>query len=184
MIESLDLDDLCVDKPERPGWSTTFGKVFAEAASVCLEQHGHTSNVILNVRGDQKCSYNLFWSKVRDTMRRFHADQHRTPEFGAYAVSALSVPKLTNLTVIEVSAKGTGFDFWLGAVDDPDLLFQRKARLEVSGIGKGSERDIKSRVNKKLRQITPSDGTLPGYVAIVEFSLPHLHLVKKNEKRN
>jgi len=34
MIQSLDLNDLCVDKPERSGWSTAFGRVFAEAASV------------------------------------------------------------------------------------------------------------------------------------------------------
>ena len=179
MMESLDLNDLTIDKPERPGWSTTFGKVFSEAASVCLEQQNHTSSVILNVRGDQQCDYKLSWSTVDDTMRRFNADVQRNHEFGAYAVSALSVPKQTNLTVIEISVKGTGFDFWLGAVDDPALLFQRKARLEVSGIGKGSESDIKSRVNKKLKQITPSDGTFPGYVAVVEFSSPHLHLVKK-----
>jgi len=178
-MESLDLNDLSIDKPERPGWSTTFGRAFAEAASVCLEQQNHTSSVTLNVGGEKQCDYELSWSNVDDTMRRFHADVQRNHEFGAYAVSALLVPKLTNLTVIEVSVKGTGFDFWLGAVNDPGLLFQRKARLEVSGIGKGSESDIKARVSKKLRQITPSDGSFPGYVAVVEFSSPHLHLVKK-----
>jgi len=67
----------------------------------------------------------------------------------------------------------------LGAVDNTNRDFQEKARLEVSGIGKGSESDIKSRVNQKLKQITPSDDTLPGYVAVVEFSSPYLHLVKK-----
>lgn len=35
-IATLHLNDLCQTKPERPGWSLTFGATCAEAAAVCL----------------------------------------------------------------------------------------------------------------------------------------------------
>ena len=92
-----------------------------------------------------------------------------------------SYPSLTNLTVIErsVKGKGFGFDFWLGSIDDINTLFQRKARLEVSGIRKGSETLIQSRVNMKLRQMSPSDTVAPGYIAVVEFGIPQARIVEK-----
>jgi hypothetical protein len=40
-IQSLYLYELCQNKPERPGWSITFGAICAEAAAVCLEDQGH-----------------------------------------------------------------------------------------------------------------------------------------------
>jgi hypothetical protein len=67
---------------------------------------------------------------------------------------------------------GCGFDFWLGSIDNPDTLFQRKARLEVSGIRNGSQSIIQSRVNMKLKQISPSDTVAPGYICIVELGTP------------
>ncbi|MEC4819430.1 MAG: hypothetical protein SAK29_40100 [Scytonema sp. PMC 1069.18] len=77
-------------------------------------------------------------------MRRFNADTEVATEYGAYGIAALLMPYLTGLTVIERSIKGKslGFDFWLGSIDDPNTLFQRKARLEVSGIRKGSQNII------------------------------------------
>jgi len=99
----------------------------------------------------------------------------------AYGIAALLMPYLTGLTVIERSIKGTsfGFDFWLGSIDDPNSLFQRKARLEVSGIRRGSESIIKSRVKMKLEQISPSDTLSPGYVCVVEFGTPRTRIVEK-----
>jgi hypothetical protein len=91
------------------------------------------------------------------------------------------MPSLTKLTVIERSIKGRGFgfDFWLGSIDDPQTLFQRKARLEVSGIRQGSQSILQSRVNMKLEQISPSDALSPGYVCVVEFGTPRARIVQK-----
>ncbi|HEY9608965.1 hypothetical protein [Allocoleopsis sp.] len=78
-------------------------------------------------------------------------------QYGAYGIAALIMPRLTNLTIIErlVKGKGFGFDLWLNSIDDSDTWFQRKARFEVSGIRQGSEGIIQSRVNIKLKQISP-----------------------------
>jgi hypothetical protein len=96
-------------------------------------------------------------------------------------VAALIMPYLTNLTVIErsVKGKGFGFDFWLGVNDGSDGLLQRKARLEVSGIRRGTAAMLQSRVNMKLSRISPSDAIAPGYVVVVEFGNPKARVVEK-----
>jgi hypothetical protein len=180
-ITNLRLNDLCQNKPERPGWSLIFGATCADAASVCLDDRGHPECVALQIDGIQSCEIELQWNAIDDTIRRFNADQEVATEYGAYGIAALIMPRLTNLTVIErsVKGKGFGFDFWLGSIDDVDSLFQRKARLEVSGIRKGSETIVQSRVNMKLKQISPSDTVAPGYVAVVEFGTPRARVVGK-----
>jgi hypothetical protein len=180
-IATLHLQDLCQNRPERPGWSLTFGATCAEAAAVCLDDQGHSEWVALQIDGIQSCAIELQWDAIDDTIRRFNADEEVATEYGAYGVAALTMPRLTNLTIIErsVKGKGLGFDFWLGSIEDTAPLFQRKARLEVSGIRTGSEPLIQSRVNMKLKQISPSDTVAPGYIAVIEFGAPRAQVVEK-----
>lgn len=180
-VTRLLLSDLRRDKPERPGWSVTFGATCADAAAVCLEEQGHPNRVLFQIEGIQRCEIELLWDAIDDITRRFNADVEVATEYGAYAIAALVMPSLTNLTIIErsVKGKGFGFDFWLGSIQDRDRLFQRKARLEVSGIRRGSETVIQTRVNIKLKQISPSDTVAPGYVAVIEFSSPKAQIVEK-----
>jgi hypothetical protein len=42
------LRDLCQNKPERPGWSLTFGAICTDAASVCLEEQSHPVQIAPN----------------------------------------------------------------------------------------------------------------------------------------
>jgi hypothetical protein len=180
-VATLSLNDLCQNKPERPGWSLTFGMTCAEAAAVCLDAQGHPQRVALQINGIQSCVIELQWNAINDTVRRFNADQEIATEYGAYGIVALILPYLTRFTIVERSIKGKsfGFDFWLGSIDNPSSLFQRKARLEVSGIRRGSATMIQSRMNIKLKQITPSDAVAPGYVAIVEFGTPNARIIEK-----
>lgn len=178
---TLHVNDLCQNKPERPGWSLTFGATCADAAAVCLDEQGHPTPISIRSDGIQSCEIELQWDEIDDTIRRFNADQEVATEYGAYGIAALIMPHLTNLTIIErsVKGKGFGFDFWLGSIEETDTLFQRKARLEVSGIRQGSETLMRSRVKMKLKQISPSDTVAPGYVAVVEFDTPTVRIVEK-----
>ncbi|MBW4667344.1 MAG: hypothetical protein KME60_07895 [Cyanomargarita calcarea GSE-NOS-MK-12-04C] len=177
----LHLNALCQSKPERPGWSLTFGATCQDGAAVCLDDQNHPYRVTLQIDGIQDTEVELQWNAIDDTVRRFNADQEVATEYGAYGIAALLMPYLTGLTVIErsIKGKGFGFDFWLGSIDNPDTLFQRKARLEVSGIRKGSESIIQSRAKMKLEQISPSDTLSPGYVCVVEFSTPRTRIIEK-----
>jgi hypothetical protein len=81
----------------------------------------------------------------------------------------------TGKIVIERSWKGTGFDYWIGRRQG--LLFQDKARLEVSGILSGDQTNISTRVRQKVQQTKRSDGLLPAYIAIIEFGRPGAEIV-------
>ena len=90
------------------------------------------------------------------------------------------IQELTDYTVIERSRRGTGFDYWLGKKgDNSEIPFQNAVRLEVSGIRKGDDSRIKARIKQKLEQVSPTDGTLPVYIVVVEFSNPLAFIVKK-----
>jgi hypothetical protein len=93
-------------------------------------------------------------------------------------VAILVVRKMTGKTVIERSKKGTGFDYWIGNVDEDDL-FVNKCRLEVSGILEGTDSEIAGRVKKKLSQVRPSDNLGTAYIAVVEFSRPKAQVEMK-----
>ena len=99
-------------------------------------------------------------------------------EYGAYGISFILIRQLTPFTIIERARKGPGFDYWLGYEDD--ILFQKKARLEVSGILRGTDAEINSRSKQKLAQTAPSDGMgLHAYIVIVEFNQPTSKVVTK-----
>jgi hypothetical protein len=160
-----------------PGLTSAIATVFSEAAAVCLEQGGHNPGVLLVADGQFACEFQVRWRNTTDQQRRSHNDLQDATEFGACGLAIYLIRDQTGQVVVERSRKGTGFDFWLG--DNDDQVFQHKARLEVSGILKGDEPDIGARVARKLKQITVSDGTLPGYVAVVEFSNPRARIIVK-----
>lgn len=91
-------------------------------------------------------------------------------------IAVLLAQKEIGYTVIERSRIGTGFDYWLGKESN---LFQKKARLEISGILRGSNSDVKARIRQKLKQTNRSDGVLPAYVIVVEFGHPLAEVQKK-----
>jgi hypothetical protein len=105
-------------------------------------------------------------------MRKCYADLQHATELGACGIAVLLVEGLTDLTVIEQSRKGKGFDYWLGRKGSSSPLFQDKSRLEVSGILDGDEGEIRSRLRAKGAQMLRGGVDLPGYVIVVEFSRP------------
>lgn len=57
---------------------------------------------------------------------------------------------------------------------------QEQARLEVSGILKGSKGIVNKRMIEKIRQTQKSDDTdIPAYIVVVEFSEPMIKIRKR-----
>jgi hypothetical protein len=167
-VTALDLRDL---SRSRPGLSSARGAGFAEAAAVCLEFNSHAPGVTMRVDGDVVASCSLNWTPAVDMTRQTWGDLQEATEHGSYGIAALLLEVLTGLIVVERSAKGPGFDYWLGRANDPGTLFQDRVRLEVSGILSGAEA-IPSRVAVKRRQILRGSPALPAYIVIVEFGTP------------
>jgi hypothetical protein len=154
-----------------PGLSRACGTLLAEAAAVCFEERQHRTGVTFHLTGVKAEQFLMEWPAVDDQARRSHNDLQEATERGAYGVAILIVCDLTGLVVVQRSKKGPGFDYWLGDEDD-DLLFEGKARLEVSGILVGSRSQVQTLVRQKKEQVKPSDHLAPGYVAVVEFGTP------------
>ncbi|TLV00490.1 hypothetical protein [Dyadobacter luticola] len=156
-----------------PGLSKTSASHLYEGCVVCLARHNHSyKGTQLALQGDATEEISLAWNNIfDDQLDRTWADQFYATEHGAVCLAILIALRLTDYTIVEKSARKNGFDYWLGKKDD--ILFQRKARLEISGIFKGKESDMLARHKVKIKQTNPSDNLLlPAYVGIVEFSKP------------
>lgn len=176
-VPTLDLL-LLGEPPGMPALDVATGRMYSDAAAVCLEDRDHAIGVHLSVAGVKRRKYCLNWAATTDQIRRSHNDVQDATRDGAYAVALMVARDVTGLLAIEQSRKGTGFDYWLGR--DEATLFQDKARLEVSGILNGDESQVKGRLQVKRKQLGRSDATrIPGYACVVEFSQPQAHLVKR-----
>lgn len=80
-----------------------------------------------------------------------------------------------------ISFVGSGKVTTFVATHDKDsFLFQRKARLEVSGILKGNDSMLRNRHAAKVEQTRKSDSMhLPAYVSVIEFSQPKAVFTKR-----
>ena len=162
-----------------PGISEAWGKFLCEASTLCFESQSHPRGIELKVHGSSNCSFKVHWENdIPDQARNAWDDKQELTEYGACGVAVLLILRLTDFTVIRRARKGTGVDYWL-AHKNTDKLFQDAARLEVSGIMNGDANAIKARVNRKRKQTQLSDGVLPAFIVVVEFSKPESHLVQK-----
>ncbi len=169
MPSTLHLDKI---KSGCPGLTIFAAGSLYEACLVSLSRKGHSSGCQLELTGDAPDTLKVIWDEEVDAqMERTYADQQDATEDGAVCVAVLLALKLTPFTVIERSAKGTGIDYWLGQPGDP--LFQKKARLEISGTFDGDEKELEKRYGQKATQATRSSGTgLPAYVSVTAFRFP------------
>jgi hypothetical protein len=158
-----------------PQIEASYCAALGSAAAVALEEEGHSSGVRMTINGDYSDQLAVLWTPVTDQARNTYADPDEATEFGACAIAFLLCRELLDFTIIQRSRRGTGFDYWIG--QDGDLPFQNQARLEVSGIRKGTEGQISRRVRQKISQTTPSSGTFPAIVIVVEFSSPRTQVV-------
>jgi len=174
-----------------PTITPAYGQGLAEAAVFCLNKNSHQSskcilNCIKTLKNEGEFeSYQLLWDELDPRVESTYGDLDEAIEYGAMGIAILLSTKLTKYSFLERSAKGIGIDYWIGEKDGD--MFQKKARLEISGIFKGNDAQLKARLNQKIRQSAASDGL--GYdcfVSIIEFSMPKATFISKenNYERN
>jgi len=166
-----------------PGITVAYGQVLAEAGAICFNDQDHPNGTALDVKGDFKSQYDVYWPPVTDQITRCYSEEERTTELGAEGVALLLTLDLTDSTIIQRSFRGTGFDYWLGQViGDEELPFQNTERLEISGIRNGDYNQVKARVKKKQTQVKASDNMdLPALIIVIEFSTP-IAQVERHER--
>ncbi|PKD17659.1 hypothetical protein APR41_05475 [Salegentibacter salinarum] len=165
----LDLTELELGKHHN--LTPAMGVSLSHAAAVCINDRGHALNVSSIGKGAYTRNYTLKRCEVTNEISRTWNDMQEATEEGACGVALVQVAKESKYQVIERSKKGTGIDYWLG--DKDGFLFQRKARLEVSGSLNGDEKELNKRLQTKIEQTKQSDATkLPAIIVIVGFSHP------------
>ncbi len=156
-----------------PGMTANSGKHLYEGCAISLYRHNHNPHgTSMKLHGNDSVIVNLQWDDIFDEqLDRTWKDQFYATEHAAICISILLALKLTNYTIIERSARNNGFDYWLG--EKGDILFQKKARLEISGIFNDNEQTLTQRYRVKVRQTSASDSLkIPAYVGVVELSMP------------
>jgi hypothetical protein len=162
------------------GISPSYGRFLAEAASYCFFLNRHSNPLHLLVSGDACGSGDLTWAEIDESHSKTWADSQEATEYGAYGVAVIVAIQMTGIPYVERAAKLTGIDYWLGTGSDECGVFQRTARLEVSGILNGGQPEIKARLKSKLAQAQRSDNTsFAAYAAIIEFGSPEARLVER-----
>src|ERR1700761_8567325 len=127
------------------GLSPRYGGFLWEAAAVCFKENGHESDVQLPAEGHFPETYKIAYGQLPPDAASSWLDLQEATEDGAMGI-ALTVLSAGTGMKARRSHKGTGFDFWLG-IEEGGLPFKNKARLEVSGIFKGTSEQAQVRLN-------------------------------------
>jgi len=164
------------------GMIPAIGELLCEASAFCFADQLHESGIELKVGGVNRSFYVCWDSKITDQTRSSFADRDEVTEYGAVGVAILLILEIENeLTIVSRSAKGTGFDYWLGKKEQQLPFSMGAARLEISGImARNKTNTIKRRLEIKQKQTKQSDASrLPAYIVIVEFSVPESHIAAR-----
>ncbi len=162
----IDLDALAEGTP---ALSPATAADLVEAAAVCLIESGHQPNVPLEVRPPPAST--LAFSQPDERAFASRADPQEATERGATAVALALLKARTGYGVVERARKRTGCDWYLGD-DDDGPPFQKKHRMEVSGIREEDDSKLRQRVNQKRNQLARGSDDRPGYVVVVGFATP------------
>jgi len=153
---------------------------YSEGCMVALINQKHSSGISLKVEGDFSTEYNLKWQMSPNTTG--WKNEKKIAETGATAIAFFLVHHLTEYTIAEEAVNGTGIDNWLSYKKDHDKYDElnfMSARLEISGINKGTTGTINARTKGKKKQTEQSEGKLPAFVAVTEFGNPKTIFSKK-----
>lgn len=178
---SLNLDDL---RAGAVGITPPVSEGLAQAASVCLDEQGHRSPVAMQIHEAQIHSgasrnrtASLLWSTSTGQMRNTWNDDEEATEKGACGVAALLARQTKGLEVVRAARKGRGFDYWLGS--SGNSLVQEKARMEVSGIRKGTTGQVTTRLNQKKERILQHPNPVPWVIVVFEFGSPQARVLEQ-----
>ena len=130
---------------------------------------------IIKVEGDYEIVFELSWSDdMTEQMQKSWNDQREVTEYGATAIAALLLQKLTNYEILGRAKQEEGIDYYLG-YDNNEAI---QGFLEVSGIWKQApENTVNIRVNKKIKRIKKLKDEFPVFVIVTEFGQPQSKIV-------
>jgi len=152
--------------------SARFCELMAEAALVCFDNQNHKEVISIKIEGAIADDLCFQLEKVTERIKDNWRDLEEATEYGATCIAIWIILKFTKYQVVQRSPKKTGFDYWLD-FQDSEYPFQNRAKLEISGILKGTKSQLKRRLKEKIKQTKRYEtNSLPTYVIVIKFDEP------------
>lgn len=150
------------------GLTENLARTNTEGARVCLDRH-HTPDITVTIRDEeQQVMADVEWEVTDERTRGAWANTNDATEKGACACVIAAVELVKGLVTISRAETGTGCDYYVAlpgvSVDD----IEEHIRLEVSGVDRGTDSEVRSRLNDKLNQLRRG-GNLPGIAGVIGF---------------
>jgi hypothetical protein len=154
-----------------PGLTPAIGECYTEAARVCLDRH-HAPPI--DIRFNQLSADSLNhagadWEVTTERERDAWANEIDATEQGAYAFALATVELAEGMVAVRRAETGTGADYYIAMPDEPRDDLENCLRLEVSGVDRGDEQAVKSRLLQKVEQAANGNSSLPAAAAVVGF---------------
>ncbi len=163
----LDLTQL---RALHPKLAPVQAEAYAHRAGLGLGRHGHQpgKRIALRLNGGALTA-TLEWKPGRMSDAE-QLDRHRITEEAAEAIALALVAKVREWVVVRKLQQGEAADWLLHDRNSAPVV------LEVSGIDKGTERDIQERLRAKLDQALRSPVAGQKVACVVELAKPRAFL--------
>jgi len=142
-----------------------------EAARVCLDRHHKPPVMFVIQDGGADAKASAEWEPADERCEAAYANEIDTTEWGAYACALASTELQRGLVAIHRAQTKTGADYYLAPVGSGVDDLEGAIRLEISGIDKGTFRDIEVRLLEKVEQARRGKGNLPALATVVGFQM-------------
>jgi hypothetical protein len=160
---------------------------WTRSAAVSLSRHNTSpQDFDVSVRDGARSEYETAWDVPTADHRRALGNEANTIEYGAYCVALAAAFAHLGFMALSRTGPGTGADWWLVPIEadtsgpiEYDLDRNDLIKLEVSGIERRSEPEMKKRLAQKIEQV--QKGRTPvaeRYAAVVGFEMLEVRLVK------
>ena len=156
-----------------PGLTQAVAGALMEAACVSLDRHHEPPRVFeIHEDAQDSVSTRVDWTPANNRQRAAWNNRNDATEQGACLCAIAAVELTRNLLAVSRAETLTGADYYLsldeGLPSEPEDL-ENCIRLEVSGLDRGQEGNLRSRLRRKRQQLTAGQSNLPGLVAVVGF---------------
>jgi hypothetical protein len=155
---------------------------YLEAARVCLGRH-HGSPVGLELTdNDSLTPGQVTWNPPDDRLIGAWANTIDATEAGACCVVIAGLEALRGYYAVRRAETGTGADYYVGPPGAGENDLEDCWRLEISGMDKGSRKDLAERLGRKTLQAQVGASNLPALAGVFLFQLGILMLRDVPEK--
>lgn len=169
-METVDVRELATEVfKNAPG----FGAACREALSETLRALGHEEEPVLRtMRSSKSEEYRCIGLSTEDYSQQWLAGENEATEHAAVGVATLVCCRAWGSAKVQREYRGSGFDYYL--VDASEVSPANPLAgvgLEISGIYKGTEADIRERIRRKRQQCEEGTSRINQWIVFVtEFS--------------